>query len=87
MTLCFSRLGRCIVTLPLRRQSIKDIEKVTNHDVKAVEYYLKEAFDTLGLDDYKDSSILGDFQDINNRVPCPSRRHGKDLLPGLAGTH
>ena len=35
-------------------QRIKDIESVTNHDVKAVEYFLKEEFDKLGgMDDYK----------------------------------
>jgi len=46
---------------------IKDIEKVTNHDVKAVEYYLKEAFDTLGLADYKEFIHFGlTSQDINN---------------------
>lgn len=36
-------------------QRIKDIESVTNHDVKAVEYFLKEEFDKLGgMDDYKE---------------------------------
>jgi len=48
-------------------QSIKDIEKVTNHDVKAVEYFLKEAFDRLGLADYKEFIHFGlTSQDINN---------------------
>ncbi|WGK64684.1 adenylosuccinate lyase [Croceiramulus getboli] len=48
-------------------QRIKNIEKVTNHDVKAVEYYLKEEFDRLGLEDYKEFIHFGlTSQDINN---------------------
>ena len=48
-------------------QSIKDIEKITNHDVKAVEYFLKEAFDRLGLTDHKEFIHFGlTSQDINN---------------------
>jgi adenylosuccinate lyase len=48
-------------------QSIKDIEKVTNHDVKAVEYFLKNKFDALGLDQYKEFIHFGlTSQDINN---------------------
>ena len=35
-------------------QKVKDIESVTNHDVKAVEYFIKEAFDTLGLQKFKE---------------------------------
>ena len=34
-------------------QKIKDIERVTNHDVKAVEYYIKDALDGMGLNHYK----------------------------------
>ena len=47
---------------------IKDIESVTNHDVKAVEYFLKEEFDKLvGMDDYKEFIHFGlTSQDINN---------------------
>lgn len=46
---------------------IKDIEKITNHDVKAVEYYLKEQFDRLGLQRYKEFIHFGlTSQDINN---------------------
>ena len=47
---------------------IKDIESVTNHDVKAVEYFLKEAFDKLGgMDAYKEFIHFGlTSQDINN---------------------
>jgi adenylosuccinate lyase len=48
-------------------QSIKDIEKVTNHDVKAVEYFLKAKFETLKLDKYKEFIHFGlTSQDINN---------------------
>ena len=48
-------------------QKIKDIEKVTNHDVKAVEYFIKEKFDLLGLDKYKEFIHFGlTSQDINN---------------------
>jgi adenylosuccinate lyase len=48
-------------------QRIKDIEKITNHDVKAVEYYIKEEFDTLKLNNYKEFIHFGlTSQDINN---------------------
>ncbi len=48
-------------------QRIKDIEKVTNHDVKAVEYFLKEEFDKLNLQPYKEFIHFGlTSQDINN---------------------
>ncbi len=46
---------------------IKGIEKLTNHDVKAVEYFLKEEFDRIGLSDYKEFIHFGlTSQDINN---------------------
>ena len=48
-------------------QSIKDIEKITNHDVKAVEYFIKKEFDKLGLENYKEFIHFGlTSQDINN---------------------
>ncbi|MCX6181611.1 MAG: adenylosuccinate lyase [Bacteroidetes bacterium] len=48
-------------------QAIKDIEKTTNHDVKAVEYFIKEKFDALGLSEYKEFIHFGlTSQDINN---------------------
>ena len=48
-------------------QRIKDIEKVTNHDVKAVEYFLKEEFDKLNIQAYKEFIHFGlTSQDINN---------------------
>lgn len=47
--------------------AIKDIEKTTNHDVKAVEYFIKQQFDGLGLQDYKEFIHFGlTSQDINN---------------------
>ena len=49
-------------------QRVKDIEKVTNHDVKAVEYFIKEEFDKIGgLDAFKEFIHFGlTSQDINN---------------------
>ena len=48
-------------------RQIKDVEKTTNHDVKAVEYFLKEKFDRLGLQNYKEFIHFGlTSQDINN---------------------
>ncbi|MBE8712837.1 adenylosuccinate lyase [Sphingobacterium hungaricum] len=48
-------------------QWIKDTEKVTNHDVKAVEYFLKDKFQTLGLDSFLEFIHFGlTSQDINN---------------------
>lgn len=46
---------------------IKEIESVTNHDVKAVEYFIKERFDALGLAPFKEFIHFGlTSQDINN---------------------
>lgn len=48
-------------------QSIKEIEKTTNHDVKAVEYFIKQKFDALGLQKHKEFIHFGlTSQDINN---------------------
>jgi adenylosuccinate lyase len=48
-------------------QKVKDIEKITNHDVKAVEYFLKEKFSELGLDAWQEFIHFGlTSQDINN---------------------
>lgn len=48
-------------------QAIKDIEKVTNHDVKAVEYFIKEQFEALNISQYKEFIHFGlTSQDINN---------------------
>ncbi|MEN8156952.1 MAG: adenylosuccinate lyase [Bacteroidota bacterium] len=54
---------------------IKEIEKVTNHDVKAVEYFIKEQFDALGLQDFKEFVHFGlTSQDINNTATPLSLR-------------
>ena len=46
---------------------IKNIENTTNHDVKAVEYFIKEKFDSLGISEYKEFIHFGlTSQDINN---------------------
>ena len=48
-------------------EEIKEIEKTTNHDVKAVEYYLKRQFDEMGLEKWKEFLHFGlTSQDINN---------------------
>lgn len=48
-------------------QRVKEIESVTNHDVKAVEYFIKEKFDVLKLQDFKEFIHFGlTSQDINN---------------------
>ncbi len=58
-------------------QRIKDTEKVTNHDVKAVEYFLKEALEKLGLTQYVEFVHFGlTSQDINNTAIPMSLKHG-----------
>ena len=54
---------------------VKEIERTTNHDVKAVEYFLKQRFDALGLEAYKEFIHFGlTSQDINNTaVPMSIR--------------
>ncbi len=55
------------VFTPEEAEKIKEIEKTTNHDVKAVEYYLKACFDQLGLGQYKEFIHFAlTSQDINN---------------------
>ncbi|MDQ2178380.1 adenylosuccinate lyase [Marinifilum sp. D714] len=56
-------------------QKVKDIESVTNHDVKAVEYFIKEKFDALKLEKYKEFIHFGlTSQDINNTATPYSLR-------------
>lgn len=65
---------------------IKETEKVTNHDVKAVEYFLKEKFESLGLSEFQEFIHFGlTSQDINNTaIPLMIRDGWKDvLLPSL----
>ncbi|MGI6242189.1 MAG: adenylosuccinate lyase [Prevotella sp.] len=64
-------------------QRVKDIEKVTNHDVKAVEYFIKEEFDKIGgLDEYKEFIHFGlTSQDINNTsVPLSVKEALEDVF-------
>lgn len=57
-------------------QQIKDTEKVTNHDVKAVEYFIKDALDKTGLENLKEFVHFGlTSQDINNTaIPLSIKR-------------
>lgn len=67
-------------------QKVKDTEKVTNHDVKAVEYFIKEKFDTLGLEKVKEFIHFGlTSQDINNTsVPLMMKEaHQEVFLPKI----
>ena len=63
-------------------QSIKEIEKTTNHDVKAVEYFLKEKFDALELSEVKEFIHFGlTSQDINNTsIPLSLKRGMHEVL-------
>ena len=67
-------------------KEVKEIEKTTNHDVKAVEYFLKRHFDALGLSKHKEFIHFGlTSQDINNTsVPMSLKDcHNEVLLPML----
>ena len=67
-------------------QRVKDIEGITNHDVKAVEYLLKEKFDEMGLSAYKEFIHFGlTSQDINNTSVPMSIRDAlhESLVPQL----
>ena len=78
-------------------KKIKSIERETNHDVKAVEYYLKEKFDELGIGPYKEFIHFGlTSQDVNNtatpllikhaleEVYFPSLQQVRDQLEAMA---
>ncbi|MDX9770633.1 MAG: adenylosuccinate lyase [Tenuifilaceae bacterium] len=62
-------------------QEVKDIEKITNHDVKAVEYFIKDRFKTLGLSDFLEFVHFGlTSQDINNTAfPSMLRDAGHEV--------
>jgi len=65
---------------------IKETEKVTNHDVKAVEYFIKDAFEKLGLSEYKEFIHFGlTSQDINNTaIPLSTKEaFEKVYMPSL----
>ncbi len=78
--------------------AIKEVEKTTNHDVKAVEYFIKSKFDALGLEQFKEFIHFGlTSQDINNTAVPLSLKDGLesecypllnevlDTLEGLSG--
>src|SRR6478736_449690 len=65
---------------------IKETEKTTNHDVKAVEYFIKDKFEKLGLSEFKEFIHFGlTSQDINNTaIPLSTKEaFEKVYLPGL----
>ena len=67
-------------------EAIKEIERVTNHDVKAVEYFIKDKFSVLGLSDFKEFIHFGlTSQDINNTATPLSLKEGflNVVLPEL----
>ncbi|MGM0650152.1 MAG: adenylosuccinate lyase [Bacteroidota bacterium] len=67
-------------------EAVKDIEKTTNHDVKAVEYHIKNWFDDLDMSAYKEFVHFGlTSQDINNTAVPLSVRHSfeKVYLPAI----
>ena len=63
-------------------QEIKEIEKTTNHDVKAVEYFLKRRFDEMNLTQFKEFIHFGlTSQDINNSaVPFTMKEANRELV-------
>jgi len=62
--------------------AIKETEKITNHDVKAVEYFIKQRFDALGLESYKEFIHFGlTSQDVNNTaIPLSLREADAQVL-------
>ena len=71
---------------PEEAMRVKEIEKVTNHDVKAIEYYIKEHFKTLGISKWGEFVHFGlTSQDINNTsVPLSFKEAMEDVcLPAL----
>ena len=70
-------------------QQIKSIEATTNHDVKAVEYFLKQQFDTIGISELKEWIHFGlTSQDINNTAIPLSWKHcmEHEYLPAIINT-
>jgi adenylosuccinate lyase len=79
---CYGDLRKIYWDLDVAKaQQIKDLEKTTNHDVKAVEYYLKQEFDRLGLGAFKEFIHFGlTSQDINNTaIPASFRDAVKEV--------
>jgi adenylosuccinate lyase len=70
--------------------AVKVIEKVTNHDVKAVEYFIKDKFDLLGLEKHKEFIHFGlTSQDINNTAVPLSLKEAvkKNISPRAKFNH
>ena len=66
---------------PEDAKAIKDIEKTTNHDVKAVEYFLKNEFDRLGISHFKEFIHFGlTSQDVNNTAVPLSIKDAVDMV-------
>lgn len=68
-------------------EKVKETEKVTNHDVKAVEYFIKDKMDDLGLNEYKEFVHFGlTSQDVNNTATPLSLKEAMNnvLLPSMA---
>jgi adenylosuccinate lyase len=62
-------------------ERIKDIEKVTNHDVKAVEYFLREKFAELGIEKFQEFIHFGlTSQDVNNTAAPLSIKHATERI-------
>ena len=84
---CFEALRKIYVNFTTEDAlTIKETEKTTNHDVKAVEYFIKDKFETLGLSDYKEFIHFGlTSQDINNTaIPLSTKEaFEKVYMPGL----
>lgn len=87
---CYTALRKIIVEFNDRDAgAVKEIEKVTNHDVKAVEYFLRERFDSIGIGAYKEFIHFGlTSQDINNTaIPLTYKLAiHETLLPGIEKT-
>jgi adenylosuccinate lyase len=86
-TVLFQNLKNIYVNFSIEdAQQIKQIEKTTNHDVKAVEYFIKEKMQGLGLEKYKEFIHFGlTSQDVNNTAIPLSMMHAtrQAYLPKL----
>lgn len=74
---------------PEEAQKVKDIEKVTNHDVKAVEYFIKDKFKALGIERWQEFVHFGlTSQDINNTSQPLMLKEAleEEFLPALEET-
>ena len=67
---------------PASAERVKEIERTTNHDVKAIEYILKEKMDEIGLEEYKEFVHFGlTSQDINNTaVPLSMKEALEEVI-------